>query len=148
MRFRTTVLLHGKTATGVEVPEDVVSELGGGKRPPVRVTINDYTYRSSVAVMGGVFLLGINSDARTGAKVEAGDEIDIDLELDTEPREVAVPSDFADALAKDSAAGTFFGGQSYSARQRVVLSVEGAKTPETRQRRIDKAIESLRSGRI
>ncbi|MBA3280152.1 MAG: DUF1905 domain-containing protein [Geodermatophilaceae bacterium] len=147
MRFHATVELGGKTATGVEVPRDVVESLGPSKRPAVRVTINDYTYRSSVAPMGGRFLLGISAEVRAAAGVQAGDEVDIDIELDTEPREVAVPPDFTDALAGDPAAKTFFHGLSYSNRLRVVLSIEGAKTAETRQRRIDKAVSTLSAGR-
>jgi len=112
MRFHATVELGGKTATGVEVPRDVVESLGPSKRPAVRVTINDYTYRSSVAPMGGRFLLGISAEVRAAAGVQAGDEVDIDIELDTEPREVAVPPDFTDALAGDPAAKTFFHGLS------------------------------------
>jgi hypothetical protein len=92
MRFRATVELGGKTATGVEVPQDVVEGLRSGKRPAVRVTINGYTYRSSVGSMGGRFMLGISAEVRTGAGVQAGDEVDIDVELDTEPREVSVPA--------------------------------------------------------
>ncbi len=147
MRFRATLLLAGKTATGIEVPPSVVESLGAGKRPPVTVTIGGYTYRSSIAVMGGVFMVGVSAANRAGAGVAAGDEIDVDLELDTAPREVAVPDDFAAALAAVPAARQFFDGLSYSARSGFVQSIEGAKTAETRQRRIDKAVTSLREGR-
>ncbi len=147
MRFRATVELGGKTATGVEVPQDVVEGLRSGKRPAVRVTINGYTYRSSVGSMGGRFMLGISAEVRTGAGVQAGDEVDIDVELDTEPREVSVPADFTVALGTDQRASAFFDGLSYSNRRRIVLSIEDAKTPETRQRRIDKASSALRDGR-
>jgi len=147
MRFHGAVELEGKTATGVEVSRDVVESLGPSKRPAVRVTINDYTYRSSVAPMGGRFLLGISAHVRAAAGVQAGDEVDIDLELDTEPREVTVPPDFTEALEGDPAAKTFFDGLSYSNRLRVVLSIEGAKTAETRHRRIDRAISNPGAGR-
>jgi hypothetical protein len=147
MRFRATVLLGGKTATGIAVPMDVVADLGPSKRPKVRATINGYTYRSSVASMGGRFMLGISAEDRERAGVAAGDEVDVDIELDTEPREVTVPADFKKALVRDAKAKRTFDGLSYSNRQRHVLSIEGAKTPETRQRRIDKAIGTLREDR-
>lgn len=147
MRFRGTVLLGGKTATGVEVPTDVVVSLGSSRRPKVRATINGYTYRSSVASMGGTFMLGISAEVRERAGVAAGDEVDVDLELDTEPREVSVPPDFAKALSRDAKAKRVFDALSYSNRQRLVLSIEGAKTDETRQRRITGAVGTLREGR-
>jgi hypothetical protein len=146
MRFRATVLLAGTTATGVEVPEEVVSSLGSSKRPKVRATINGYTYRSSVASMGGRFMLGISAEVRESAGVAAGDEVEVDIELDTEPREVSVPPDFAKALGRDAKAKRTFDGLSFSNRQRHVLSIEGAKTAETRQRRIDRAVSTLRDG--
>lgn len=147
MKFRATVELGGKTATGVEVPEQVVESLGPSKRPAVRATINGYTYRSSVASMGGRFLLGISAEVRAAASVQAGDEVDIDVELDAEPRELTVPPDFTEALDDDPTARKFFEGLSYSNRRRFVLSIEAAKTPETRQRRIAKAVSTLREGR-
>lgn len=147
MRCRTTVLLAGKTATGVRIPPEVVESLGSGKRPPVRVTINGYTYRNTVAVMGGEFMVGIAAEHRAAASVAAGDEVEVDLELDSEPREVTVPPDFADALDRQPEARRFFDGLSYSNRRRFVLSVEEARTAETRQRRIDKAVDTLREGR-
>ena len=146
MRFHSIVRLGGKTATGIPVPEEVVSNLGPSKRPPVRVTINGHTYRSTVASRGGEFVLPISAENREGAGVVAGDEVDIDIELDTEPREVAVPPDFAEALARDEDAKRSFDGLSYSQKQRYVLSIEGAKTDETRKRRIAKAVGELREG--
>ena len=147
MRFHTTIEQGGKTATGIHVPDDVVSGLGAGKRPKVRVTIEGYTYRSSVASMGGRFMVGVSAEVRERAGVAGGDEVDVDIELDTEPREVTVPPDLAQALGRDAKAKRFFEGLSYSQQQRHVLSIEGAKTPETRQRRIDKAVVTLREGR-
>jgi hypothetical protein len=147
MRFRTTIELGGKTATGIRVPSDVVESLGSGKRPPVRVTINGHTYRSTVAVMGGAFMVGVSAEERANTGVAAGDEVDVDIELDTEPRQVVVPPDFAEALAADDEARRIFDGLSYSNKRRHVLSIEGAKTAETRRRRIDKAVTALREGR-
>jgi hypothetical protein len=143
MRFRARLELAGKTATGMHVPAEVVDALGAGKRPPVRATINGYTYRSTVAVYGGEFLLGVSDEVRNAAGVRAGDELDVDLELDTEPREVDVPPDLAAALRADPTAQGAFDALSYSNKRRHVLSVDGAKSAETRQRRIAKAVEEL-----
>lgn len=148
MNFQTLVELGGKTATGIRVPAAVVESLGSGKKPAVRVTINGYTYRSTVAVYGGDFFLPVSAEVRQGAGIAAGDEIEVAVELDTEPREVVVPPDFAAALDADPDARRFFDGLSYSNKRRFVLAIEDAKTPETRQRRIEKSIEKLREGRI
>jgi hypothetical protein len=147
MKFRTTLELAGKTATGFRVPAEVVESLGKGKRPPVLVTINGYTYRNTVAVYGDEYLLGVSAENRAGAGVAAGDDIEVELELDTTPREVEVPADFAAALDAEPAARQTFDALSYSNRSYHVLSIEGAKTDETRQRRIEKSIAVLREGR-
>ena len=148
MHFRTTLLQNDKTATGIRVPDDVVEALGKGKRPPVRVTINGYTSRSTVAVMGGDYMLGVSAENRAGARVKGGDEIDVELELDTAPREVSVPADFAAALGAEPNAKQTFDGLSYSNKSWHVLQIEGAKSDETRQRRIMKSVQALREGRI
>ena len=147
MRFHTTILQGDKTATGIEVPDEVVEALGAGRRPPVKVTINGFTYRNTIAVYGGKSLVGISAENRAGAGVAGGDEIDVDIELDTEPREVNVPVDFAAALDAEPKARATFDGLSYSNRSWHVLSVEGAKTDETRVRRIAKSVATLREGR-
>jgi len=147
VRFRSTVELGGKTATGLPVPAEVVEALGSGRKPAVRVTIGGHTYRSTVATRGGVYMLPLSGENRTAAGVTAGDAVDVDVELDDQPREVAVPDDLAAALAEDDAARTAFEGLPYSHRQRHVLAIEGAKAPETRQRRVAKALEMLREGR-
>jgi len=147
MKFRTKLLQAGKTATGIEVPAKIVESLGSGKRPKVRVTIKGYTYRSSVAPMGGRFMLGVSAEVRDRAGVAGGDMLDVEIELDTAPREVSVPPDFAAALKRDADAKRFFDGLSYSKKQWFVLSIEGAKTAETRQRRITNAMSRLREGR-
>jgi hypothetical protein len=144
MRFRATILATGKTAAGIHVPNEVVAALGSSRKPAVRVTINGYTYRSSVAFMGGVFMLGVSNDVRRAAGVEAGQDVDVDLELDTEPREIEVPPDLATALAADDAARRAFEALSYSNKRRIVEPIVDAKAPDTRQRRIDKAVEGLR----
>lgn len=146
MKFRTKLLLAGKTATGVEVPASVVASLGSSKRPAVRVTINGHTYRSTVASMGGKFMVGVSAENRESAGVSAGDMLEVDIALDDEPREVTIPADFKRALARDAAAKRHFDGLSYSNKRRFVLSIEGAKTAETRARRIAKTISTLHAG--
>jgi hypothetical protein len=147
MRFRASIELAGKTATGFEVPAAVVAKLGSSKKPAVRVTIKGYTYRSTVATMGGRFMLPVSAEVRAAAGVAANDKVDVDVELDTAPREVTVPADFSRALTREPAAKRFFAGLSFSNKQRIVISIEAAKTPETRERRITKAVASLREGR-
>jgi hypothetical protein len=143
MRFHATVQLHGKTATGIEVPAGILVALGGGKRPQVRVTINGYSYPSTVGSMGGLALIPISAEVRGRAGVAAGDEVDVDVVLDTAPRVVEVPDDLAAALTRDPGARQAFDRLSYTGQQRHVLSVEQTKTPETRQRRIDKTVSEL-----
>jgi Bacteriocin-protection, YdeI or OmpD-Associated/Domain of unknown function (DUF1905) len=148
MKFRAIIELSGKTATGIRVPAEIVAQLGSSKRPPVRITINGHTYRSTVATMGGVYMLPISEENRKLAQVSSGDEVEVEIEADLQPREVSVPPDFLEALDRDADARRFFDGLSYSNKQRIVLSIEGAKTDETRQRRIGKAVGTLREGRI
>ena len=147
MRFRTTILQGGKTAAGIEIPAEVVESFGAGKRPPVVVTINGYSYRNTVAVMGGTYMVGVSNEHRAASGLAAGDEVDVDLELDTAPREVNLPADFAAALAADPAASATFAKLSNSNKGWHTYQIEGAKTDETRQRRIAKSIEALREGR-
>jgi Bacteriocin-protection, YdeI or OmpD-Associated/Domain of unknown function (DUF1905) len=147
MKFQTTLLAAGKTATGIEVPANVVQSLGSSKKPAVKVTVNGYEYRSTVAVMGGKFMLPVSAEHRAGAKVAAGDKLEVTLELDTAPRVLEVPQDFLAALELDTAARTFFEGLSYSNKRRFVLSIDEAKNAETRMRRIAKSVEALRAGK-
>jgi len=147
VRFRTTIEQAGKTATGIQVPEEVVQALGSGKRPAVTVTINGYSYRSTVAVLGGRYMVGVSAEHRAGAGVAGGDEVDVDIDLDTAPREVTVPPDLAAALDTEPEARRTFDGLSYSNQSWHVLQVEGAKTDETRQRRIARSVDLLRQGR-
>ena len=147
MNFRAEIKLAGKTATGIEVPAAIVAKLGSSKKPAVRVTIKGYTYRSTVATMGGRFMLPISAEVRQAAGVAAHDKVDVDVELDTAPREVKVPADFAKALSRDVVARRFFEGLNFSSKQRLVIAIESAKTPETRERRILKSVSSLREGK-
>ena len=146
MQFRTTILSGGKTAAGIEIPVAVVDALGTSRKPAVKVTINGYPYRSTVATVNGVFMIGVSNDVRHAAGVAAGEEVDVTLELDTEPRKVAIPPELEELLAADPAARAALDKLSYSNQRRIVEPIDAAKTPETRQRRIDKAIETLRAG--
>ena len=147
MRFRATVELGGKTATGIEVPEDVVAALGSGNRPPVAVTIGGHTYRTTVARMGGRFLIPLSAENRTGAGVAAGDQVDVDIALDSGPREVAVPADLTAALAQDEGARATFDELSYTHRKEWVRWIEEAKKSETRTTRLARTVESLHAGK-
>ena len=147
MKFQTTILQNGKTATGIRVPDEVMATLGPGRRPPIRVTLNGYTYRTTVGSVDGVLMFGVSADVRKNAGVVGGDEVDVDIKLDTEPREVAVPADLQAALSRDPDAGRFFDGLSYSHKSAYVLWIESAKRAETRERRIPDAIKMLKQGR-
>lgn len=147
MRFRTTIELAGKTATGFRVPAEVVASLGSRKRPPVNVTIGDHTYRSTVAVYGDEFFLPLNAQNRAAAGVVAGQEVEVELNLDTEPRQISVPADLATALAAEPAAAAFFDQLSFSHQREYVQWIEEAKRPATRTRRVERAVEQLREGR-
>ncbi len=144
MNFRATVQLARKSATGITVPEEIVDALGGGKHPPVRVTLAGHSYQTTVARMGGEFKFPLSAAVREQTGLAAGDEVEVEIELDTEPREVTVPGELARALDQDPDAKRAFETLSYSNRKRHALAVEGAKTPETRQRRIAKALDELR----
>jgi bifunctional DNA-binding transcriptional regulator/antitoxin component of YhaV-PrlF toxin-antitoxin module len=144
--FRTTLHQTGNN-TGIVVPPEVVEALGAGKKPKVAVTVNGFAYRSSIATMGGTFMISFSSDKREATGLKGGDPIEVTVALDTAPREVDIPPDFATALVASPAAGTFFSTLSYSGRLRHVLSITDAKTDETRQKRIAKAIEALEAGK-
>ena len=148
MRFHTIIEQGDKTATGIRVPDEVVEALAAGKRPKVRVTIRGYTYRSSIAVVSGTYMVGVSADVRAAAGVAGGDDVDVDIEVDTAPREVTVPADLAAALDAEPNARRTFDALSYSNKSWHVLQVDGAKTDETRQRRIVKSVEALRDGRV
>ena len=148
MMLKARVLSTGKTAAGVEVPEALVTTLGSGRHPKVRVTVRGYTFRSSIGSMGGRFMLPMTADTRERAGVSPGDEVELDIEVDNEPRAVEVPPELAAGLAQDEAAARFFEGLSYSNQRRVVEPIHAAKAAETRARRIEKALAGLRAGRI
>lgn len=146
MRFTATLDLNGKTATGFRVPPEVIEALGAGKRPRVTATINGYSFPYTVAVMGGEYLIGVNADVREAANVKAGDLLDVELEVLTTPEELVIPGDVRSALDGHPEALRFFSSLTFSQKRRYIQLVEDAKTPETRQRRIDKAISNLLAG--
>jgi len=142
MRFETTMFLSGNN-TGIEVPSGLIDDLGAGRKPPVIVTVNGYEYRSTVAVMGGRYLIPFSSDKRAATGIRGGDPIVVDLELDTAPRTVEVPDDLVAALDAAPGAREAWERLAPSHKKAHVTAVESAKGAETRQRRIAKAIEAL-----
>jgi len=146
MRFSTTVLLGGRTATGLVVPPEVVEALGAGRKPAVTVTVGGHTYRSTVAARGGQFMIPLSAENRTAAGVAAGDTVEVDVELDTAPRVVEVPADLADALDAEPAARSRFDAMSYSHQLQHVLAVDAAKTAPTRERRVAAVVTAMHEG--
>ncbi|MEV5961124.1 YdeI/OmpD-associated family protein [Kribbella sp. NPDC051952] len=144
MKFRTLVE-PPEPMRGLEVPAEVMETLGGGARPPVTITVNGHSWKSRVAIMRGRHLLGLSRANREAAGVEAGMEVEVELELDTEPRVVVEPPDFAQALDDDPVARAAYDRLAFSHKREHVRAIETAKKPETRQRRIEKAISTLRS---
>ena len=138
--FKTT--LHGvadMNATGIEIPPAIIEGLNAGKRPKVTVTVNGSAYRSTVAVMGGKYMVGVTAEQRAKSGLKAGDPIEVTLELDTAPREVEAPPDLVAAL-QAAGAREAFERLSYTHRKEHVRAIEEAKAPETRLRRIEKAV--------
>ena len=137
-----TTTLHGASdmnATGIEIPPVIIEGLGAGKRPKVTVAINGLAYRSTVAVMGGKYMLAVPAEQCAKAGIKAGDAIEVTLELDTAPREVAAPPDLLAAL-ETAGAREAWERLSFTHRKEHVRAIEGAKASETRQRRIGKAV--------
>ena len=147
MKFKTKIIQSGNN-TGISVPEEIIKNFNAGKKPPVKITLNKYTYRSTVAVMGGKYMVSLSAENRKNAKVEGGDEAEIIIELDTEPRTVELPPDFEKALHKNAEAKKKFETLSISKKKYLVLPVLDAKTEETRIRRIEKAIVLLKSDKV
>lgn len=147
MRFRAELKSTGKTTAGFEVPEEVVERLGGGGHPKVSVTVDGFTFRTSIAKMGGRFLLGVSVERRAQSGIEPGQVFDVDVALDTAPREVEVPDDLAAALAADVRAKKFWDTLSHSKQSWHVDQVTSAKKAETRTARVEKSVAMLRDGR-
>lgn len=144
--FKATILkAEGMNATGLRVPSAVVDKLGAGKRPKVTVTLKGYTYRSTVAVYGGEFFLPLAAVHRNAAGVDAGQSVQVTVELDTAPREVEVPKDFAAALKKAGVRAAF-DALSFTHRKEHVRAIEEARASETRARRIEKAVAMIAGG--
>jgi hypothetical protein len=147
MRFRTTIRQSDGSATGIVIPDDVLAALGAGKKPPVRVSVNGYQYRSTVATVDGRSMVGFSAAHRASSGIVGGDEVEVDIELDTEPRVVEVPADLAAALDAEPLARATFDGLSNSNKGYHVSLITDARTDETRQRRIEKSIAALREGK-
>lgn len=145
--FRTTVELGGKTATGLPVPDDVVLALGSGRRPGVVVTVGGHSYLSTIARMGGRWLIPLSAENRSAAGVAAGDQVEVQIAAETGPREIAVPDDLRTALDGDEVARDFFQGLAASHRKEWARWVEEAKRPETRAKRLQLTMDALREGR-
>lgn len=146
MKFRATVIPSGN-ATAVEVPEKVVDAFDAGRRPPVVISINGHVWRSRIAAMRGTLLIGISAAHRKASGIAEGDEVEVEVSLDAEPREVTEPPELTTALDKDPAARAAFDRLAYSHRRRHALSVEGAKTPATKDKRVAAVLEEIaRSG--
>jgi hypothetical protein len=143
MKFRSHVE-PPEPMRGLEVPPEVVEALGGGKRPAVIITIRGHSWKSRVAILRGRYLLGLSNANRQAAGVEIGEEAEVELELDTEPRVVVEPPDFAQALDDDPLARAAYDSLAHGRKREHVRAIESAKKPETRQRRIEKAIATLR----
>lgn len=144
-KFKTTIMLaEDMNATGINVPDAIVEQLGAGKKPKVSVTLKGYTYRSTVFFMGGKFMLPLAQEHRAAAGVKGGDKVEVTLELDTAPREVEVPKDLAAALKKAGLTKDF-AALAFTHRKEHVRSIEEAKAPETRLRRIDKAVAMVQA---
>lgn len=144
--FETTLTSSGNN-TGIPVPEHVIEQLGHGQRPPVLVTVNGYAYRSTVAVMGGRHLIGVSAAVRAATGLRGGDPISVTLEVADTPREVEVPPDFAAAMEERVPTRQFFDGLSNSLQRYHVDNINAAKAPETRQRRIEKAVALFLAGK-
>ena len=143
LKFSTVLLTAGKTATGIKVPEEIIEKLSGGKKPLIKITINNFTYRSAVAVMGGAYMVGVNAENREAAGIKGGDKIDVIIELDTEERTVELPAEFQKQLDKNEAAKKAFEVLSNSKKKVLVIPIANAKTDETRDRNIKKALMTL-----
>ena len=147
MKFRTTIQQGDKTATGIQIPNEVIEALGAGKKPPVELVVNGYVYRTTVATVSGNYMVGFSADHRAASGLCGGDEVDVEIEVDTQPRTVDVPADLESALDAEPKARETFDKLSNSMKGYHVSQVTGAKTDETRQRRIEKSIAVLREGK-
>ena len=144
VELTTTLVARGSTAAIVLGDEQAAAVGEGAKRSPVRATVNGYSWRTTVTPMGGETLLGLNRAVRESAGVEAGDTVEVAVELDTAPREVDVPEALASALDGDPAAKATFEALAFTHRKEYASWVADAKRLETRARRVTQALEMLR----
>ena len=142
--FHTTLMSGGGNTTGIEIPEEVVLGLGRGKRVPVIVTVNGYTFRNTTAFMGGKYLVGVSAAHRAASGLKGGDEIEVTLEVDDAPRVVEVPPELAAGLAADPVAAAAWQKLSYSHQRQHAEPIADAKSAETKARRVEKTLEILR----
>jgi Bacteriocin-protection, YdeI or OmpD-Associated/Domain of unknown function (DUF1905) len=143
VRFTTTLAQgESKNVVGIVIPPEIITALGGGKRPPVKVTINGYTYQSTVAVMGGDFMVGVAAEHRQTAGVSGGETLEVQIELDAAPRTVELPADLAAALTEAGAMAAFEA-LAPSYRKEHVRNVSDAKTDDTRRRRIESVTQKV-----
>ena len=145
--FKTTLLQTGKTTTGIVVPPEIVEALGGGKKPAVNVTVNGFAYRSSIAVMGGQYMIAFSSDEREASGMKGGDAITVTLELDTAPRVMEVPADLQCRARQGQGGEGVFATLSYSNQRRHIDPINAAKSQETRARRIEKSVALFHEGK-
>jgi hypothetical protein len=143
MKFASKVMLGGKTATGIEVPSEVVESLGSGKRVPVNVTVGTHTYRTTVAPYGGAYFIPLSAENREAAGVAAGDDVVVEISLDAAPRVMKAPPDLVTAFKAAPGAAAFFESLSYSHKRAYVDWIISAKKDETRERRVAQAVEML-----
>ncbi len=141
--FDTTIMSHGGTTAGIAVPESVLTELGGGRRPAVLVRLDGYTYRSTVAVMGGEILIGVSNKIRAESGLAVGDTVRVELTLDTEPRVITPPDDLVAAMDAAPGARVAWDALSYSNQRRHAEAIEAAKKPETRERRVIRTVDEV-----
>jgi len=147
VKFKTTIQQSDKTATGIQIPNDVIEALGAGKKPPVTLSVNGYSYRSTVATVDGKFMVGFSAAHREASGLKGGDAVEVEIEVDTQPRTVDVPADLQAALDADPQAKETFEKLSNSLKGYHVSQVLTAKTDETRQRRIEKSVAVLHQGK-
>jgi bifunctional DNA-binding transcriptional regulator/antitoxin component of YhaV-PrlF toxin-antitoxin module len=144
--FETTVTATGNN-TGIVVPDEMIERLGAGRRPAVVVNVNGYEYPNTVGVMGGRHMISISAAVRKDTGLKAGDPVRVIVTLADRPREINVPDDLAAALSADPAAGAFFANLSGSLQRYHVDNINAAKAPETRQRRVSKAVSLFQQGK-
>ena len=142
MQFKAELMQSGKTATGIQVPEETLEALGAGRRPAVTATVNGYSYRTTIGYMDGNPMLSFSAEHRDASGIQAGDAVEVEIALDTAPRTVGVPEDLAAAL-KAAGATAAYEASAPSMKKEYVRQVESAKAQETRERRIQKIVNTL-----